>query len=555
MKSLYHCSQCPLRFTRPGRLQAHTYLKHTTNGAIAGQSGSPVEKPLLKLTCNMDSCQGKDLTFESTREVRQHIREVHQGRGLKNDNVYHCGKCSMRTYRPFRLHRHLRIKHGMDVRTFYYPNTKTIFLSASALEKHIGKIHGSVTTATELECSVCQKSFFVEEELRQHEQLHLGSNPFFCVICKKNWSDGRSLRQHVKSEHDWKKYPCNFPPCLQINAAFLTQRLLSAHLKEEHGLGGGDLKLVFHCTKCELRFSCRSSLGVHERKIHQGTPSHLCTICGRVFFRDKHLSRHVEEFHTTLRTNPKCRFCAKSTETEEALREHEGLHSSETPFDCVLCETRHMTTFDLQTHVYATHEVLPFKCPREGCGRSYDTKAKHDQHMRFKHSKFAQLKPHQCPHCPYAARSPSRLKEHLLSHTRIAEFRCPFEGCGRKYIYKRTFNIHLRQEHNPLGPISYDCKICGKGFKKPHRLREHEIHHGDARPFPCNLCSATFKSSSNLRGHKRVHAKRSGTNMKPHRPRKARLAVILRTSEGAREENLGQRRAEIEIPNDSKNLR
>ena len=47
------------------------------------------------------------------------------------------------------------------------------------------------------------------------------------------------------------------------------------------------------------------------------------------------------------------------------------------------------------------------------------------------------------------------------------------------------------------------CDICGRGFFKAIKLREHRVIHDDARPFPCRFegCDFASKSAGNRKKH------------------------------------------------------
>lgn len=54
------------------------------------------------------------------------------------------------------------------------------------------------------ECSFCQKLLHSKERLVDHESTHTGARPYECIICKKKFRHGPSLRRH-KKVHEFKK--------------------------------------------------------------------------------------------------------------------------------------------------------------------------------------------------------------------------------------------------------------------------------------------------------------------------------------------------------------
>ncbi|KAJ9643398.1 hypothetical protein H2199_004077 [Coniosporium tulheliwenetii] len=106
------------------------------------------------------------------------------------------------------------------------------------------------------------------------------------------------------------------------------------------------------------------------------------------------------------------------------------------------------------------------------------------------------------PNCGKSFIRPSRLEEHILSHTGGRPFAC--KQCPKTFVRNNHLKRHVKTSHTSERDYICHWPSCGKGFASGTRLRRHIATHEAKEQYRCTAyppCNAIFRKHTTLQKH------------------------------------------------------
>jgi len=374
---------------------------------------------------------------------------------------------------------HERIKHLIS-----HPETTThpchicnrVFLNQGSLQRHflVHADRNQPSFVKNYSCPRCDRMFAYRSNFIHHFRLHTGDKPLFCLDCNRTFTQTASLQMHRQAAHatgepalscefpncerrfysssnmkrhmqiHLKEYVCNLCPKNQskfLNSSMLKDHVLLVHERLQVGFKvtkNAEGKLGYQCPKCWKFFSKFQNLRTHFRR-HTGIRPYLCPEpgCEERFIQRTSLNIHIARAHMD-KLPFSCSNCSKGFSLKSNLLLHEATHletSARKAFTCLNCSASFTLRRNLLTHYNVCRNLRPFRCPYQGCDRKY--------------------------------REKRLLKSHVQRHEQIKLYRCKI--CEENFIDIAGRNEHLMRKH----PFAFRCAVCDFASHSPRSLSIH----------------------------------------------------------------------------------
>lgn len=272
--------------------------------------------------------------------------------------------------------------------------------------------------------------------------------------------------------------------CEECGERFSSSLLLIRHMKLH-------TKFKYPCSKCPKVFSTQIQLEEHAERIHY--PKKIqCTKCTKLFSTERMLKVHDSAYHIPAI----CKQCYIQYPSKKALRAHMDKHKLNR---CLRCNkhflNKHTYKFHLNICGNGKEKQPSFFC--DICNKGYVRKNGLRTHLKTDHG-FGKVLT--CNWCNKKFDAVSRLKNHIVKHTRERNFSC--EQCGGKFVTHAALIYHIRLH---TGERPFPCDICDESFLSASRRMEHKRRKHIGPTEECPVCHVKFITGHQLRKHVQRH--------------------------------------------------
>lgn len=253
------------------------------------------------------------------------------------------------------------------------------------------------------------------------------------------------------------------------------------------------------CKECMKVYPSKLGLRNHYIRVH-APKLYQCTECHKKFGSPSYLEAHKVESHCEI----VCPECGKTFNNRHTFKMHEMGHVLR--FVCQHCGRVYKTRMTFKKHIEmkvcgqktrASPADAKFTC--DYCNKKYTQKVSLRVHIQYEHGNY---KGHVCKYCDKKFWAQSRLKAHMVKHTKERNFKC--DVCNGKFVTKESLLYHTRIH---TGDKPYECNHCDARFLSASRRTEHvKRQHIDAS-LECEICGCKFSSQNYLHKHKKNHFK------------------------------------------------
>ena len=164
-------------------------------------------------------------------------------------------------------------------------------------------------------------------------------------------------------------------------------------------------------------------------------------------------------------------------------------HKKKRKAHCKICGNSCNNVKELNQHHKDTHDIV--FCL--DCDKAFSTCTSLDKHM-YVHKDMNYV----CDQCGQSFPFESRLKQHKITHRKVATHHCMVKNCNQSFKNTGDLNRHVNQHTG----IWYKCDFCTYQNKDKRNTESHQrTHMSGNEKYSCIHCVKKFKFNTQYRCH------------------------------------------------------
>ena len=295
-KQIFQCDMCDKTYVSNESLSNHKRKHHF--GMV-----SPKKHEICKIC---------DQKLENRYKLKKHIDELHLG--LESNEIFTCSICKSTFDKKVKLDYHVRKEHKekpskslkCDICDFKTSNKQN-------LDQHQARIHslGRPQSCSECPYVAPHRKLVYEHFQKNHVQRE---KKFSCEICERKFFLPNELKNHQTLNHGVLKFKCEFCEYEATKPELLRSHRIHIHLNpREH-----------KCDDCGKAFNMKMTLKRHIAKVHkkESCKEHKCANCDFSTIHNSSLKRHRISHHEDQTDDTKCSICNFIGKSKAGLKHH-----------------------------------------------------------------------------------------------------------------------------------------------------------------------------------------------------------------------------------------
>ena len=199
-----------------------------------------------------------------------------------NKKEINCEQCKQSFKDKFSFKKHLSIH---EVKSKESPKTKIPIKKCDSCDKtsqdfkYIQGFYTHIKSHEEdVNCEICGKTLKNDRVLKEHIRSVHESKVFPCNECNKKFKSKQSVKRHMTVHELPSSDPSEgLHKCNKCKRYFTSENLLKMHIDLKHADN------VFYCSPCDKTFKSKQNLVSHRRQYHATVDEKTCKVCLNVF--------------------------------------------------------------------------------------------------------------------------------------------------------------------------------------------------------------------------------------------------------------------------------